>query len=415
MYDFAFDYRSLKRELLPSDFSKDPRLIDETFKNAVLLSAQALANSGFDSLALQQSIHGGKTVYQVVPTDQNLVLRKFGRNIRRLTRVKQSDRDTIIKSLKALFHEGHAFRVYKLDIRNFYESIDRDFIADLLRRDNGLPPTTMHVYQSFSSSLAALNIPGLPRGISISAILSEYAMRQFDRSLKGNQSVYYYARYVDDIIMVTTGQESKRAFMKFVKSNLPTGLHLNYGKSHIKDFNSQKVNNANQQTSEGKVDFLGYQFDIFRQLRMPDRSFARKVFIDISANKRKRFQTRVTLSALQFGRDGNFNDLYDRVRVLSGNYNVYDIDRKIRRNVGIFYNYRFIDVDHSDHLLQLDRFIKALFLSSSGRVAGSFATLTKQQRQKLLSLSFRRSFSTGEFHHFEISRLSSLVRCWAYE
>ncbi|MBB2828938.1 UNVERIFIED_ORG: uncharacterized protein YbcV (DUF1398 family) [Rhizobium esperanzae] len=415
MYDFAFDYRSLKQELLPSDFAKDPQLADEAVKEAVLASSQALASTGFNNLVLQQSLLRGKPVYQVVPTDQNLVLRKFSRNIRRLTRVKQSDRDTIIKSLKALFQEGHNFRVYKLDIRNFYESIDRDFVGDLLKRDNGLPPTTLYVYQSFNASLAALNIYGLPRGLAVSAILSEYAMRQFDRSIKSYGCVYYYARYVDDIIVVTTGRENKKDFKKYLIDSLPSGLQLNYSKTRISDFTRPKVNSVNQQTSEGKIDFLGYQFNIFGQLRMPDRSFARKVLIDISENKKKRFQTRITLSALQFRKDANFTDFYDRIRVLSGNYNVYDMNRKIRRNVGILYNYRFIDIDYSDHLLQIDRFMKALFLSNTGNLSASFATLSKAQRRKILSLSFQRSFRTGEFHHFQISRLSDLVRCWAYE
>lgn len=415
MYDFAFDHRSLKREMLRSDFLKEPQLIDDDFKEAVLTSAQNQASAGFNNLTLQRSWLKGKPVYQIGQIDQSLVLRKFTRNIRRLTRVKQSNRDTIIKSLKSLFEEGHNYRVYKLDIRNFYESIDRVYIENILRKDNGLPPTTLRVFQSFSRELLAQNISGLPRGLAVSATLSEYAMRQFDKNMRNAPSVYFYARYVDDVIIVSTGEENKRRFLTEVVNSLPDGLRLNYSKNQIKDLNLPKVNNVAQQTLEESVDFLGYRFDIYGQLRMADRTIARKVLIDLSLNKAKRFKTRIVLSALQFKKDLNFDDLYDRIKILTGNYNIYDLDRKIRRNVGIYYNYRFIDLNHSRHLAELDAFIKAFFLSNTGKMGLSIAGLSSSQRRSLLRLSFRRSFQMAAFHHFETSRLSDLVRCWAYE
>ncbi|MGZ2382844.1 antiviral reverse transcriptase Drt3a [Rhizobium brockwellii] len=414
MFDFAFDHRSLMRELLPSDFSKQPQLIDENFKAGVLASAQAQASSGFDNLAFQISLLKGKPIYQVDSIAQNLVLRKFSRNIKRLTRVKQSDRNTIIKSLKSLFEEGHNFRVYKLDIRNFYESIDRVYIENLLKKDHGLPPTTLRVYKSLNGELLAQNISGLPRGLAISATLSEYVMRQFDKNIKSDAHVYFYARYVDDIVIISTGQESKKNFLKKIIRILPDGLELNYNKTRIRDFDRPKVNNANTQTLEDTVDFLGYRFSIFGQLRVADR-ITRRVLVDLSENKTTRFKTRLILSALQFRKDNNFDDLHDRLRILSGNYNVYDLGRKIRRNVGIYYNYRFVDFEHSVHLRELDAFLKALILSSTGKVGTAFSALSQTQRKILLGLSFQRSFKTAAFHHFKISRLSYLVRCWKYE
>ena len=168
------------------------------------------------------------------------------------------------------------------------------------------------------------------------------------------------------------------------------------------------------QSLEGSVDFLGYQFNIYCLLES-ERTIARKVIIDLSENKKKRFQTRVILSALQFRKDGNFKNFYDRIRVLSGNYNIYDMDRNIRRNVGIYYNYRFIKIKESIHLNELDFFLKSLFLSKTGKLGVIFAKLSQDQRKKLLSLSFLRSFTTGAFSHFKSSHLSDLVRCWAYE
>jgi len=415
MYDFAFDLRTLGREFTKADFKADPNLNDDNYRAATILSARAQSSSGLQNFSLKSSNLRGKFTYQVVGIDHALIMRKFSRNIRKLTRVKQSDRSTIIKSLKQLLSEGHHFRVYKLDLKDFYESIDRSGIDAQLKRDVGLSPTTLHVYQFISAALQAHGLPGLPRGLSISAVLSEYVMRPFDQSVKSLDNVYYYARYVDDIIILTTGNESKKSFLKRVRQSLPMGVSLNHAKTRVIDFTQPKVNNPANQTIEDVVDFLGYRFTVYTML-YEKRALSRTVHADISPNKLTRFKTRITLSALQFVKDNNLDDFRDRIRALSGNYNVYDFDRKIRRNVGIYFNYRFLDLSHSSAIPELDAYLKKLVLSSTGKIGSSLrANLTAKQRRDILKLTFQRSFATQNFAHFEINRLTHLVGCWAYE
>lgn len=332
-----------------------------------------------------------------------------------MTKVRQSDRNTIIKSLKQLFTEGHNFRAYKLDLKAFHESIDRRGLEEQLLRDSGLSPPTLHVFQAFDAALSSHGITGLPRGLAVSAILSEFAMRHFDQVVKSLDNVYYFARFVDDIIVLTTGKESKKAFLKAVRRSLPRGVQLNHDKTRIIDFQQPRVNNPSHQTIENSVDFLGYRFSVYKML-FQNRSISRKVTADISPNKVKRVKSRIILSARQYNRDGNFNDFKDRLRVLSGNFNVYDLNRKLRRNVGIYYNYRFLDLASSSALAELDGFLQKFILAHSGKNAGPLSlNLTSPQKQEILKLQFRRSFGTRNFSYFKIDRLAHLVGCWAYE
>lgn len=412
MYDFAFDKRSLSREFIRADFMADPQLIDEAHRLNLVEAAQAQAASGLLNFSLSKETLRGKPVYQIKNLEHNLILRKFSRNIRRLTKVKQADRNTIIKCLKQLLSEGHCFRVYKMDLRSFYESIDRRDIEHRLRRDHGLSPPTLHVFQSFSAWLNSANILGLPRGLAVSAVLSEYVMRHFDQNVKSMDGVYYYARYVDDIVAITTGGENRKSFLRSVRKNLPSGIQLNDEKTKIIQFDKPKTK-PQMDGVEGYVDFLGYRFAVYRMLNSP---IVRKVHADISPNKTTRLKTRITLSVFRFINDGNFVDLFDRLRILTGNYNVYDFERKIRRNVGIYYNYRFVDEAHSTALMELDAFLKKILLSNSGRIGGQLnAMLSRKQKRQLLTLSFRRSFVSKSFHHFPINRLTHLAGCWAYE
>lgn len=412
MYDFAFDKRNLNRELIRADFKADIQLNEEAYRLNLVEVAQAQAANGLINFSLSKAILRGKPVYQLPHLEHALILRKFSRNIRRLTKVKQADRNAIIKCLKRLLSEGHCFRVYKLDLRSFYESIDRPDIERQLRQDNGLSPPTLHVFQSFSAQLTAANIPGLPRGLAVSAVLSEYVMRRFDQNVKSMANVYYYARYVDDIVFITTGIENKKSFLKRVRQHFPAGIQLNNDKTRIIEFDEPKIKPPSD-VVENNVDFLGYRFAVHR---MRDKPLIRKVYADISPNKTTRLKTRISLSALQFIKDGNFRDFFDRLRVLTGNYNVYDPERKIRRNVGIYYNYRYVDEVHSISLPELDTFLKRFLLASSGRISGQLnLRLSPKQKRQLLTLSFQRSFRSRNFHYFPINRLTHLVGCWVYE
>jgi hypothetical protein len=347
MYDFAFDARGLERELMRSDFSENAWLTDEVARLAAVSSAVTLASDGLHGLDLMASRVKGNTLYQVMDLSQNLVLRKLARNVRFLTRVRQSDRDTVIKSLSAVLSEGHNYRAYKLDISRFYESIDRDVIESSFENDTGFPAASLFVFRAFNQQLTTQKVHGLPRGLAISATLSEYVMRRFDKVMRASKEVYFFARYVDDIVIITTGQEDRRAFLRKVRATLPAGLLLNTAKCRVADFFRPKASNLAAAKPEDVLDFLGYRFVVYGQAKSAG-TVTRRVDIDIAPKKITRFKTRITLSLLQYKKDGNFLDLLNRLKLLSGNYNLYDYDKSLRRNVGISWNYRHIHAQHSN-------------------------------------------------------------------
>lgn len=416
MYDFAFDWRSLEREFVRSDFSGHAALIDENVRRTILNTAVAQGQTGFLNLALDETRVRGKALYQTMLLPQELLLRKLARNVRLLTKVRQTDRDTLIRSLTAILSEGHDYRVYKLDVRHFYESLERTDILAQFERDAGFPPTSFHLLRSFFDCLSQRQIEGLPRGLAISATLSEYAMRRFDALVRARTEVYFYARYVDDIIIVTRGDETQRSFMRFVRRSLPAGLTLNNAKCKVSDLNAQKVA-AGAAVVESTVDFLGYRFGIFvpERLTTPRRATGRRISIDVAPNKVTRFKTRIVLSLRQFVTDNSFEDLHDRLRLLTGNYNLYDFNKKLRRNVGIAWNYRHVNLTPSPSLSELDRFLLKLLLSNTGSLGSQLhQTLQPAQQRQLLALSFQRSFASKEFYHFNAERLTQLVSTWTY-
>ena len=412
MYSFAFDNRTLKRELRPPDFKKNPQLLVPAQQELLLSDALLQATNGFHTLQLNNSEIKRQKVYQLTDMAQTLLLRKLNRNIKRLTASKQADRNSIVKSLKVLLTEGQSYRVYKIDIRNFYESIRLQPIVAQLQKDIAFPNSSLSLLKSLGKQFDMQGVSGLPRGIALSATLSEYAMRSFDKRIRIEEGVYFYARYVDDIVIVTTNQGSKKTFLRKLATHLPNGLEFNISKMMIRDFATKPPSVT---PYAGKFSFLGYQFVVSKTKKRQGME-RREVTVDLSPGKVKRLKTRMCLSCIQFGRDGNFDDFRDRLVLLSTNYNMYDYSKHLRRNVGIYWNYRHIDFDDSDAIRDLDNFIRKILLSPTGRLSRMLnRRLTRLQRQSLLKLSFSKAYENRTFVHFNTARLTQLVRCWKYE
>ncbi|MDI7774963.1 antiviral reverse transcriptase Drt3a [Asticcacaulis sp. EMRT-3] len=415
MYDFAFDKKSLHETILAKDFIDVPGLLDPLVLDATLLQAMAISRLGFPNLNLKNSVVRGKRLYQFANIHDELVIRKLGKNIRRLTRVKQSDRDTIIRSIKTLLEEGHAFRVYRLDVKSFYESISRDEIALAFQRDAGFPPASAVIWSSFSGQLGLQNITGMPRGLAISAVIAEYLMRDFDSRVRRMKGVYYYARYVDDIFILTTATEAQDTFHGSLKTHLPAGLSFNYVKTKVLTFDLPVVAAATPFAPEHTFDFLGYQFAVSPPTKKAAGGWARTVRLDISKAKVKKIKSRLVWSLRKHVEDGNFSDYIDRVKVLTGNYNIYDRHTGHRRNVGVYFNYSMIDHITSSSLPELDKFWQSLALSDAGNLPGAVpVTLSQDQKNSLLSRSFQKSFLSRKFYYFKPVRLAELTECWAY-
>lgn len=57
-----------------------------------------------------------------------LVARKINDNIKRVYSVKQNNRHDIIKKVNAVLNEPVNYYIYRLDIKSFYESIDKNVV-----------------------------------------------------------------------------------------------------------------------------------------------------------------------------------------------------------------------------------------------------------------------------------------------
>lgn len=428
--DQTFSYRNLIRVRRKEDASLFPH--PEAIRDAKLKKLAADLDSGtFTPAQFMRTVTAkGFPLYWTDSYENTLVLRKLNDSIRRLYRVRFSDRTAIVRQVRSLLSEGCPKQIIRMDLRSFYENVDREAVLAKLRQEHLLSAKSkMLLDWYFKSAFPSLG-SGLPRGICLSSTLSELALRRFDLEARRIPGVYFYARYVDDIIVFSFSDGEK--VRSEIQNILPNGLHLNEKKSErvwavracrcdlscshtgqcpCKD---KKLNGipCNCKAKEGALQalsFLGYEFTFSD---IASRSKKADVGVSIASSKVKKIKTRIMLALKDYATGGDFSLLRDRILFLSGNYTVRVASNDKRVKAGIYYNYRLLnpDANETENVLRgLNAFLRQAVYSKTLKFV---STLTRAQRDELARFSFVSGFRNRRPVKLLPQRVYQVKGCW---
>lgn len=358
----------------------------------------------------------GKNIYSVNNFRDYFLIKRFIKTFKTINYIKQSNRIEIVDAIIALIQEYKPYYIIRLDIKEFYESINRQILLGSLNNDSIYSESTLKILVKLFNMLEIQGIDGLPRGISISPVLSEYYLRPFDKICKNMDSVFYYARFVDDIIIFTT----ENLNINDLATNLPDGLTF-----HTKGDKSQALSVYRDKNDKlQKFSYLGYEFTL-KSVRQ-NKSF--DYFIDISPKKINKIKTRIVKSFLDYEKNKDFSLLLKRIRFLTHNFYIRNQYRDTKLKSGIYYNYKRITIDKFDEeyktdkaknplsLNQLDFFLRKIIFDKkfSMKVLGYGHGLTKIQAKQIARLSFNVGFRERKFWGFTVKELKNISICWAY-
>lgn len=341
----------------------------------------------------------GSLTYSASNSAEKIILRWLSESIRRSLNIKPSDRNDVIPQISNITKAWTEHSVHKRDISKFFESIDKDFLLKSIRQEYSLSPTTLRLTERF---LTCAHFPrGLPRGISLSSILSEYYLRDFERFCKALRGVHFYSRYVDDMIFVCHETRRGESLSVDLQERLPPGLQLNTEKSTDVFIDSK----GNVTSPQNSIDFLGYEFSFRRH---------GDVAVRISAKKLSKLKSRITISLRQFIKDGKFQSLLKRIQILTTNFEVQGKSRLGRLYTGIFYNNRWADKSEiQEQLKELDRYLIRAVHSKRGKFGASLSSkLTRTQREIICSNLFSAGFNSPKYRRFNEDELKSAKKAW---
>lgn len=418
MYDQSFSKNALKYVLQKRDFLgiKTPHE-QEKFREKILNEAIASTNSGswkhlnpLISFPLK-----GRTIFKFSKLSDELVARKLYKNIKKSKRIMPLGRSQIVSNLHLLLEEGIPFKVYRLDIKSFYESFQTSYVTSSINALPRLSPQSKKLINDLLACHLALGGQGIPRGLSLSAALSDLLMYSFDQNMRSQDDIFFYSRYVDDIIVVTSSREDVPTFIRIVKKLLPSGLVLNQAKMQIESTQGKVSPHKTSPLQLFSFDYLGYEFFVKEPLKANHKlpgDYYRTVTVDVAAKKIMKFKTRISRSFLAFSKTGNFSLLNDRIKFLTKNFSVYNVKAGGKKIAGIFHSYPLVSND-AQGLKILDAFLKNAVLSKSGRVASrSSRILTGGQKRDLLAHSFAKGHANQSFVHFSGMRIKEIQECW---
>lgn len=420
MHDQSFNKITLARVFQKIDFVgiNTSAELDE-FRDNMLNKAIASACSGFTKTAnplVSFPLHG-RQVFMLPKLWDELVARKLCLNIKETSKATSRGRAQIVSNLLLLLEEGVPFRVYRLDVKSFYESFKTSDVIAQVGKLAELSPLSKRLLHDLLGCHAALGGTGIPRGLALSAVLSEHLMHDFDHKVGRHSEVFFFSRYVDDIIIITSAREDSAIFIRQIEKMLPSGLRLNPTKKQIKEaINRVNPKNPSDATvSLFNFDYLGYSFLVgepVREKNQPPGNHHRTVAVDIAKNKINRFKTRISRSFFEFSKSGDWFLLRDRIKFLTKNFSVYNAKAGGKKIAGIFYSYPLAS-SNSEGIASLDEFLRNAILSKNGRIASlSSPKLTGAQKRQLLSNSFMEGHDKACFVYFSGSRLKQIQACW---
>jgi uncharacterized protein (UPF0335 family) len=291
-------------------------------------------------------------------------VKQLQRNIYKTFKVIQADRNKIIKQIFNIASDGFPKIIIKTDIKSFYESIPQDKLFKKIENNTLVSPFSKklikRLFYEFEDKKDKTKIPlgkGVPRGIGISAYLSELYMRDIDNEIKALEDVIYYARYVDDIIVIICPktESKKRDYLSEIRAIVSKNLlELKDGTDGGENKTQEIVlfQNSNKKPKDcdsNEFKYLGYKFI----LKHFPKNCKTDLTLEISDNKiKEKYIDRLDAIVKAYNNDAKYNEkearkiMFSRLKFLTGNFHLNNNKRNIKS--GVFYSNIMLELNHNN-------------------------------------------------------------------
>lgn len=329
----------------------------------------------------------------IIATPQNndiaAIYKKVYKDLKRLYKVVQSDRRRIVNQIAKLCCESNPAYVTRIDIANFYGTANPDKLIEKIEADRLIGDPLLLLIKNTIRVCRENGIVGLPRGLSFSAIFAELLMRRFDRDLISRDGIYYYGRFVDDVVIFHTSPfESPEASFNAMLTREELTVNNNKSKYNI------------DIPLTGQVDYLGYCISAKNEAP----------YISITEKKVAKIFSRLRASFIRYKIDGDFELLRDRIRFIMSNY-----PRARTRNgnllAGIYYNYPALTLES---LHELDNQYKRLLFGVEDWLSLP-ASSARKLKAKLNCYKFSSGWKDRIVYDFTAKKIGRIRKAWKYD
>lgn len=370
---------------------------EEKLKIELQKISEIVVNNKFRIKLTKNDAIADKPVYTVDNKPENFfALKQIQYNFRRLYKVKQANRYAILSQLKGLLSDNFPKYVIRTDIQEFYESIPHDKLLQKLNEENLLTFYSKKILFQILNEYKRLSKSdkGLPRGVGVSAYLSELYMRDIDKQIKSMPSVSYYARYVDDIIIIftPTSTTESRNYLSEIDKIIETKFSLTRKREKTEEYDLVDI------PKPCSMEYLGYH------IQFSNGSIGFK----LTQKKIDRYKHRIDLVLDSYSNFSKVNEkkarklLVKRIKFLTGNTRLLNNKKNIL--VGVYYSNGLLT--DSSEFVGLDSYL-------THEIQTKILLPTIQTR--LSKYKFLDGFVSKRFSPFTTNDLSDILEIWQSE
>lgn len=423
----AFNESTLARHFSKIDFYNDVFLSDEEYRNQIVNDAVQESDQLFsDGINYNTFYIGKKKSFSISELHQKIVFRTCASYLKKSITSTKKSRSQIARELKVFLTDGTPYHIYRLDIKSFFENIQRTQLEENLENLRNLSMHTIKLIKRTMNYFEEKEGICVPRGIEISSILSDLYLQKFDNYILSRSDIFFYTRFVDDILIITSNENEFHNLMFDLNNNLPKHMQFNKEKTKIISVKKRsKSGDLNKGKQVAHFDYLGFRFQVIDSPLPIDKSQTppkekknaatakfREVKIDLSPNKVKRIKDKICKAFYSYSKTNNYALLKDRIRFLSTNRELIKKDNSTIIPVGIYYNSSACDFP-SAQLSHIDSFMRYLLFSKTGRLPKKYSRkLSSSQKRELVKFSFTHGFNNRIHKRFSYNRLSTIVEVW---
>lgn len=344
------EYQDLKEK--QKENLKERRTEEDKWLESI---AEKVNDKRYHIVLTKTTLLDGKSGYTLPDDAVSLfVMKTLMSNLKKVFKVQQANRHRIMTQVKRLMNESSPKFIIRTDVHHFYESIPQDKLLGMIKDNALLSKMTIRfiwqVLEEYERKKDAEEKPGLgvPRGVGVSAYLSEIYMKDLDEKIKHRPEVVYYVRYVDDIFMILShlpeGVGLDEYYDGIRKEFAELGLELmdpsvedQKKKLQLLDFHTfMKEGEPNQKF---RFTYLGYQLISVRSCCKAGTKLTTE--FEMSVAKRDRLRARIDAAFEHFTVKTKYSlsearkDLRDTLRFITGNYKLTKSKSGIK--AGIYY------------------------------------------------------------------------------
>lgn len=356
-----------KKESLNEEIAESKAEYEKKRQEEIYNICERIKKGNF-SIELRKVNAKGNTCYTTDNVESLLVSKVLMRELKRSYKYVPANRNDIVEELMVLLDSPMPKIVIRADIHHFFESIPQEKLIEKLMEDAYVSAfslkclkTFLYRYNKLSGNLETK--VGLPRGVAFSSYLAEIFLSEFDRKVSQMNGVYFYKRYVDDIvIMASPSCQDYQSYWKQLEDEV-----RNLGLQFNKDEEKRSCGMYSSMTSEPLIlNYLGYQFHYLNG----------KLDVFLTENKFNRYRDCIRLVFEKYKEIGNHTSrkgdsqnkrvdttiqFMHRLNALTGNGRLNG--RKNYVYVGTYYSNKYLT--NLEQFVQLDEYLKSCLNNES--------------------------------------------------